>query len=35
MLRMANWLVDYPFAERLYPGALEAVRHVAAMGPAS
>ena len=23
--RMANWLVDYPFAERLYPGALEAV----------
>ena len=25
VLRMANWLVDYPFADRLYPGALEAV----------
>jgi FMN phosphatase YigB (HAD superfamily) len=27
VLRIANWLVDYPFAERLYPGALDAVRH--------
>ena len=27
VLRMANWLVDYPFADRLYPGALDAVRH--------
>jgi FMN phosphatase YigB (HAD superfamily) len=27
LLRMANWLVDYPFVDRLYPGALEAVRH--------
>lgn len=27
LLRMANWLVDYPFADRLYPGALDAVRH--------
>ena len=26
VLRMANWLVDYPFAKRLYPGALDAVR---------
>jgi FMN phosphatase YigB (HAD superfamily) len=33
VLRIANWLADYPFAERLYPGALEAVRHVAAWGP--
>jgi len=32
ILRMANWLVDYPFAERLYPGALEAVAHVARWG---
>src|ERR1700684_695020 len=28
LLRMANWLVDYPFAEHLYPGALDAVAHV-------
>ena len=32
ILRMANWLIDYPFAERLYPGALDAVRHAAQMG---
>jgi FMN phosphatase YigB (HAD superfamily) len=32
ILRMANWLVDYPFAERLYPGAFEAVSHVARWG---
>ena len=31
---MANWLIDYPFAERLYPGALEAVRHVRQWGRA-
>jgi FMN phosphatase YigB (HAD superfamily) len=30
--RMANWLVDYPFADRLYPGALEAVAHAARLG---
>jgi hypothetical protein len=23
ILRMSNWLVDYPFADRLYPGAIE------------
>ncbi len=34
ILRMANWLIDYPFPERLYPGAVEAVRHVAQWGPA-
>ncbi len=33
VLRIANWLVDYPFAERLYPGALDVVRHVSAWGP--
>src|SRR5271157_332720 len=32
ILRMSNWLVDYPFADRLYPGALEAVRHVRRWG---
>ena len=32
ILRMANWLIDYPFAERIYPGALEAVKHVAQWG---
>lgn len=32
ILRMANWLIDYPFAERLFPGAMEAVRHVSQWG---
>ena len=31
---MSNWLVDYPFAERLYPRALDAVKHVQQWGPA-
>src|SRR5580698_9600067 len=26
VLRMANWLVDYPFHERLYPNAIAAVK---------
>jgi FMN phosphatase YigB (HAD superfamily) len=34
VLRMSNWLVDYPFADRLYPGALDAVRHVLQWGRA-
>ncbi len=34
VLRMSSWLVDYPFASRLYPQALEAVKHVAQWGPA-
>jgi FMN phosphatase YigB (HAD superfamily) len=25
MLEMSDWLIDYPFPERLYPGALEVV----------
>jgi hypothetical protein len=33
VLRMANWLVDYPFADRLYPDALKAVAHAAQWGP--
>ena len=32
ILRMSSWLVDYPFADRLYPGALEAVKHVQQWG---
>jgi hypothetical protein len=32
LLRMSNWLVDYPFAERLYPHALDAVQHVQQWG---
>ncbi len=34
VLRMSSWLVDYPFASRLYPQALEAVKHVAQWGSA-
>ena len=34
LLRMSNWLVDYPFAERLYPGALAAVAQARRWGPA-
>jgi FMN phosphatase YigB (HAD superfamily) len=32
ILRIAPWLVGYPFAERLYPGALAAVAHVERWG---
>jgi FMN phosphatase YigB (HAD superfamily) len=32
VLRLGNWLVEYPFADRLYPGALEAVRHARRWG---
>jgi hypothetical protein len=34
VLRMSSWLVDYPFADRLYPGALDAVKHVQRWGTA-
>ena len=33
LLRMSNWLAEYPFANRLYPGALEAVKHVQQWAP--
>jgi FMN phosphatase YigB (HAD superfamily) len=33
LLRISNWLVDYPFADRLYPGALDAVKHARQWGP--
>jgi haloacid dehalogenase-like hydrolase len=32
LLRVSSWLVDYPFADRLYPGALEVVGHVRQWG---
>jgi FMN phosphatase YigB (HAD superfamily) len=32
LLLMSSFLIDYPFADRLYPGALEALRHVRGMG---
>jgi hypothetical protein len=33
--RMAGSLVDYPFADRLYAGALEAIKHGQQWGPAA
>ena len=33
VLRMSSWLVDYPFADRIYNGALNAIRHVQQWGP--
>jgi FMN phosphatase YigB (HAD superfamily) len=32
LLRMANWMVDYPFAKRLYPWAFEVVKRVGRWG---
>jgi FMN phosphatase YigB (HAD superfamily) len=32
VLRMSSWLVDYPFSDRLYPGALDAVNHARQWG---
>ena len=32
VLQMSSWLVDYPFANRLFPRALEVVRHVSQWG---
>ncbi|MBV9533661.1 MAG: hypothetical protein JO283_22010, partial [Bradyrhizobium sp.] len=33
VLRMSSWLVDYPFADRLYSGALDALKHVSTGSP--
>jgi FMN phosphatase YigB (HAD superfamily) len=33
LLGMSSFLVDYPFAERLYPKALEVITHLHAFGP--
>ena len=30
---MSNWLADYPFADRLYSGALDAVKHAQQWAP--
>ncbi|HTE17581.1 MAG TPA: haloacid dehalogenase-like hydrolase, partial [Armatimonadota bacterium] len=32
LLRMGAFLIDYPFRERLYPGALEALRWAGSLG---
>jgi len=32
LLKMSSFLVDYPFADRLYPGALAALQHVSEWG---
>ena len=32
LLQMSSYLVDYPFASRLYPGALDVVRHLRTRG---
>ena len=32
LLQMSSFLVDYPFASRLYPGALDAIRHLRTWG---
>ncbi|MGB8900280.1 MAG: hypothetical protein WCC90_14055 [Methylocella sp.] len=34
VLQMSSWLVDYPFADRLYAGALDVIMHVQQWGPA-
>ena len=33
LLQMSAYLVDYPFADRLYPGALDAIEHLHRWGP--
>lgn len=32
LLKMSTWLVDYPFADRLYEGALAAIEHLKGLG---
>jgi FMN phosphatase YigB (HAD superfamily) len=32
LLAMSSYLVDYPFANRLYPGALDALQHLSGLG---
>jgi FMN phosphatase YigB (HAD superfamily) len=33
LLRMSSFLMDYPFAEKLYPGAIDVVEHLGKWGP--
>ena len=35
LLQMSSFLLDFPFASLLYPRALEVVKHLCALGPAS
>jgi FMN phosphatase YigB (HAD superfamily) len=32
LIQMSTWLVDYPFADRLFPGALDVIAHLKGMG---
>jgi FMN phosphatase YigB (HAD superfamily) len=32
-LQVSFYLLDYPFADRLYPGALDVIKHLGAWGP--
>ncbi len=34
ILELSRYLIEYPFANRLYPGSLDAVEHVQQWGPA-
>ena len=34
LLAMSSFLIDYPFANRLYPGSIDAIAHVKQWGPA-
>jgi FMN phosphatase YigB (HAD superfamily) len=33
LLSMSPWLMDYPFAERLFPQALDVLKHLRSFGP--
>ena len=33
LLQLSSFLIDYPFAARLYPGALRAIEHLQRFGP--
>jgi FMN phosphatase YigB (HAD superfamily) len=35
LLKMSSFLLDFPFGDLLYPHALEVVKHVRSLGPAS
>jgi FMN phosphatase YigB (HAD superfamily) len=32
LIQMSTWLIDYAFAERLYPGSLDVIAHLRTMG---